>query len=77
MLEGFQERQADEMSHAGHMHPASLPSGSSGDGQQPHTQHLHWCHYVYRVFGIPPKKSPKKAGLLLSPLYPVAPRHAT
>lgn len=35
MLEGFQERQALEMSHVSHMHrhPSSLPSGSAGDGQ--------------------------------------------
>lgn len=35
MLEGFQERQALEMSHGSHMHrhPSSLPSGSAGDGQ--------------------------------------------
>lgn len=37
MLEGFQERQALEMSHVSHMHqhPPSLPSGSAGDGQHP------------------------------------------
>lgn len=61
MLEGFQERQALEMSHVSHMHrhPSSLPSGSSGDGQHPRTRHLHGCHYFCWVFGTlpPPRRS--------------------
>lgn len=72
MLEGFQERQALEMSHASHMHqhPSSLPSSSSRDG----TQHLHRCHYFCWVFRITaPSKALQKAGLLLSPPAPAAP----
>lgn len=64
MLEGFQERQALEMSHASHMHrhPSSLPSGSSGDGQHPRTQYLHWCHYFSWVFRTPSPKVLRKQG---------------
>lgn len=75
MLEGFQERQALEISHASHMHrhPSLLPSGSSGDGQHPHTRHLRRCHYFCWVFRTPPSRGPKKAGLVLSPPSPAAP----
>lgn len=50
MLEGFQERQALEMSHVSHMHqhPSSPPSGSAGDGQH----NLSWCYYIVWGFRI-------------------------